>query len=82
MLEESPEPTGARLGDDIDDYCTRCRGLSSHAVAAVLDGKIEKVLCRVCLSQHKYRHGKGGKSKEKERQKLLDEVLRNAPFRP
>jgi hypothetical protein len=79
--EAAPAPDPVRLGDDIEDWCTRCRGISTHAVAGLLDGKVLKVLCRACLSEHKYRHGKGGKSKEKERQKLIEEVLKSAPFR-
>jgi len=73
--------TAPRLGDDIDDYCSRCRGISTHAISAVLDGKVHRVLCRTCLSEHKYRHGKGGRSKEAERKKLIAEVLKGAPFK-
>ena len=77
---DSPEAQALRLGDDIEDYCTRCKGISTHAVAGLIDGEVVKVLCRACLSEHKFRHGKGGKSKEKERQKLIDEVLKTSPF--
>ena len=81
MSEESEvEEPNYRLGDDIDDWCTRCRGIATHTVANIYDGEILAVVCKACLSQHKFRHGKGGKSKSKERQKLLDEVLKSAPF--
>ena len=53
----------------------------SRAVSAVLDGEVVRVMCRACLADHRYRHGKGGKSREKERQKLIEEVLKNSPFR-
>ena len=79
--EQQPsEAPSYRLGDDIEDHCTRCRGISTHAVAGILEGAVVKVLCRACLSEHKYRHGKGGKSKDRERQKLIDEVLKSSPF--
>ena len=79
--EKQPEEaTSYRLGDDVEDYCSRCRGISIHAVSAILDRAVVKVLCRACLSEHKFRHGKGGKSKEKERQKLIDEVLKTSPY--
>jgi hypothetical protein len=79
--KQAPEEVSAvRLGDDVEDYCTRCRGISTHAVSAVLDGEIAKVLCRACLSEHKFRHGKGGKDKSKERQKLFDDLLKTSPF--
>ena len=77
-----PVPT-YRLGDDIEDHCTRCRGISMHAVSAILSGEVVKVLCRACLSEHKFRHAKGGKAKdakEKERKKLFDQVLKSSPF--
>ena len=79
--DEGPEARTYRLGDDIEDWCSRCRGISNHAVSALLDGAVLKVHCRACLSEHKFRHGKGGKSREKERQKLFDEVLKSSPFR-
>ena len=82
-MSEEPAPEGAptyRLGDEIEDWCTRCRGISMHAVSVMMSGEVLKVLCRACLDEHKFRHGKGGKSKEKERQKLIAEVLKTSPF--
>ena len=79
--DEPPEEAPTyRLGDDVEDYCSRCRGILTHAVSAILDGAVARVLCRACLTDHKFRHGKGGKSKEKERQKLIDEVLKTSPY--
>lgn len=75
------EPQTYSLGDDIDDYCSKCRGLSGHAVTAADGATVLKVMCRTCLSEHKYRKGKGGRSKERERQKLMDELLKTSPFR-
>ena len=80
--EPSGEAPSYRLGDDAEDYCSRCRGISTHAVSAILDGKVAKVLCRACLTEHRFHHGKGGKtkeSKEKERKKLFDELLKTSP---
>jgi hypothetical protein len=76
--EETPNP---RLGDDIEDHCTRCKGISIHTVSAVLDGEVVRVMCRSCLSEHKFRHSKGGRDKSKERQKLIDEVMKSSPYR-
>jgi hypothetical protein len=85
MSSEEPReepPRSYRLGDDVEDHCTRCRGISMHAVSAILNNEIVKVLCRACLGEHKYRHGKGrGKElKEKARKKLFDDVLKSSPF--
>ena len=45
-----------RLGDDIDDFCVRCKRVMNHNVVSVLDGKPAKVRCRTCHSDHDYRH--------------------------
>ncbi len=73
---------GLRLGDLIDDYCPRCRLLLNHAIASMVDGKVVKVICQTCLSEHPFLHGEGGKKKKprNKRAALFDEVLaRGAP---
>jgi hypothetical protein len=45
-----------RLGDDIDDYCVRCKRLMNHLVVSVMNGGPAKVRCRTCHSDHDYRH--------------------------
>ena len=45
-----------RLGDDIDDYCVRCKRVMNHNVVSVLDGKPAKVRCRTCHSDHDFRN--------------------------
>jgi hypothetical protein len=45
-----------RLGDDIDDYCVRCKRLTNHLVVSVMNGGPAKVRCRSCHSDHDYRH--------------------------
>jgi hypothetical protein len=54
-----------RLGDFVDDYCSRCRRLTDHAVVAIVEGEVRKVRCRTCHYEHDYRHGKAGKKKTK-----------------
>ena len=44
-----------RLGDVIDDYCPRCKLLLNHAVAGMVDGKVLKVVCNTCHSEHPYK---------------------------
>lgn len=63
-----------RLGDIIDDHCSRCRLLTNHSVVSLLDQEVKKVRCRTCSHEHDYRHGRAGTRK---RQKLsaFDEVL-------
>jgi hypothetical protein len=45
-----------RLGDDIDDYCVRCKRVMNHAVVSVMNGEAAKVRCRTCHSDHDFRH--------------------------
>jgi len=45
-----------RLGDDIDDFCVRCKRIMNHAVVSVISAAPAKVRCRTCHSDHDYRH--------------------------
>lgn len=63
-----------RLGDDIDDYCSRCKRSMDHSVVTVTGEKAQKVRCRTCNYEHTYRHNKGGK-KEMTKQEAFDRVL-------
>ena len=66
----------ARLGDIVDDYCTKCRLITNHSVASLINETPAKVECRTCFYGHNYRHGKTKVKKGKsEKAKLFDEVL-------
>jgi hypothetical protein len=66
----------ARLGDVIDDYCTRCKRIMNHSVVSVLNDEPAKVRCRTCHSDHDYRHEQAPPTKADLRKKaLFDEVL-------
>ena len=45
-----------RLGDDLDDYCVRCKRIMNHSVVSVINAAPAKVRCRTCHSDHDYRH--------------------------
>ena len=36
----------ARLGDDIDDFCVKCKRVMNHAVVSILGDEPAKVRCR------------------------------------
>jgi 1-deoxy-D-xylulose 5-phosphate reductoisomerase len=63
-----------RLGDDIDDSCTRCKRVMDHAVVTMAGDEPQKVRCRTCNNEHAYRHGKSGK-KEMTAKDAFDKVL-------
>src|SRR5579871_3460650 len=46
----------ARLGDDIDDFCVKCKRVMNHAVVSLLNDEPAKVRCKTCHNDHDYRH--------------------------
>jgi len=54
-----------RLGDILDDHCTRCHLLTNHSVVALVGDSVKKVRCRTCNHEHDYRQGLGGQKKKK-----------------
>ena len=66
-----------RLGDDIDDYCVRCKRIMNHAVVSVLNAEPAKVRCRTCHSDHDFRHELAPPPKvDPRKQALFNEVLK------
>ena len=66
-----------RLGDNIDDYCSRCKRTTDHAAVSIAGEEVLTVRCRTCNFEHKYRHNKTGKkemTKEEAFQKVLASV--------
>ena len=43
------------IGDIVEAYCSRCRLNLDTSVAAVLDGHVQKIMCRTCGNECKYR---------------------------
>ena len=66
-----------RLGDDIDDFCVRCKRLTNHLVVSVLNQEPAKVRCRTCHSDHDYRHEQAPPPKvDLRKAALFNEVLK------
>jgi hypothetical protein len=65
-----------RLGDDIDDYCVKCKRITNHVIVSLLDGKAAKVRCRTCYNEHDFRNGVAPPSRrDLKKQALFNEVL-------
>ena len=64
----------ARLGDIIDDHCSRCHRLTDHSVVAMLGEDVKKARCRTCQHEHEYRQGKVPQ-KKKSKLSPYEEVL-------
>jgi hypothetical protein len=65
-----------RLGDDIDDYCVRCKRVMNHAVVSVVNGVAAKVRCRTCHNDHDFRHEQPPPPKVDPRKAVFNEVLK------
>ena len=65
-----------RLGDEIDDYCIKCRRLTNHSIVSLLNGAAAKVRCRSCYNDHDYRNEQVPPSKKDlKKAALFNEVL-------
>ena len=47
-----------RLGDDIDDFCVKCKRVTNHAVVSVVDSAAAKVRCLRELARIELRSAK------------------------
>jgi hypothetical protein len=66
-----------RLGDDIDDFCVRCKRVMNHSVVSVVNQEPAKVRCRICHSDHDFRHEQPPPPKvDLRKQALFNEVLK------
>jgi hypothetical protein len=65
-----------RLGDDIDDFCVRCKRVMNHNIVSVISGAPAKVRCRTCHSDHDFRNEQPPPPKvDLKKQALFNEVL-------
>ena len=67
-----------RLGDDIDDHCSRCKRTTDHSVLAMMGEEVVKVRCRTCNNEHKFHHNKNLK-KEMTAKEAFDKLVANMP---
>jgi hypothetical protein len=66
-----------RLGDYIDDHCSRCKRSTDHSVVAMMGEEVLKTRCRTCNNEHKYRHNKS-RNKEMTAKEAFDKLLASA----
>src|SRR5262252_1803863 len=55
-----------RLGDRLDDYCTRERRVTNHAVVAMIEEDVKQTRCTTCDAEHVYKGGKAPRRKKSE----------------
>ncbi len=72
-----------RLGDDIDDYCIKCKRVTNHSILAIVDGEAVKVRCRTCYNEGPFRNCVAPPSKrELQKAALMKQMLEQAPPAP
>lgn len=72
-----------RLGDVIDDYCSKCRRLTNHAIVSMVGTEVAKVRCRSCYNEHTFLHEQVPPSKKDlKKMELFNEVLAKVDIAP
>lgn len=68
-----------RLGDDIDDFCVKCKRITNHSIVSMHNEEAAKVRCKSCYSEHDYRREIAPPSKKDlKKAALFNEVLGKA----
>ncbi len=47
------------IGHEIEAFCGKCKDDTIHVITALIDEKIEKLMCKTCNAYHRYRKPKG-----------------------
>lgn len=83
MMEGRLGMRAARLGDDIDDFCVKCKRVMNHSVVSILKDAPAKVRCRTCHSDHDFRNEQAPPPKVDPRKAaLFNQVLETMPAAP
>src|SRR5580765_8238445 len=64
--EKEMEQRTLRLGDILDDYCTRERRVTNHAIVAMVEQDVKQTRCTTCDAEHVYKGGKAPRRKKPE----------------
>jgi hypothetical protein len=68
----------ARLGDDIDDFCVKCKRVMNHLIVSLLNDEPAKVRCRTCHGDHDFRHEQAPPPKiDSRKAALIQQALRD-----
>ena len=43
------------VGENIDAYCLKCKLVLAHLILFKVDGVVNRVKCKTCGAEHKYR---------------------------
>ncbi len=69
-----------RLGDDVDDYCVKCKRVTNHSIISLVEGNPAKVRCRTCYAEQQFRNCEIPPSKKDlKKAQLFNQVLGTMP---
>jgi hypothetical protein len=69
-----------RLGDDVDDFCAKCKRVTNHSIVAMMAADPAKVRCRTCYHEHPFMKCEPPPKKEsKSKAKAVAEPEAKAP---
>lgn len=72
-----------RLGDDLDDFCIKCKRLTNHTIVSMVGDQPAKVRCRACYNDHDFRREQAPPTKkELKTAQLLKEALEAGELAP
>ena len=43
------------IGQEIEAYCGKCKHDTLHLITSLNDESVERVMCKICMSYHKYK---------------------------
>jgi hypothetical protein len=66
-------------GDSVESQCTRCKALLNHTIIALVAGKVARVKCNTCGSEHNHRPAKEPKVAVVKGAKAEKEKVARAP---
>ncbi len=66
-----------RLGDDLDDYCIKCKRVTNHQIVALIVQDPAKVRCKTCYHDHEFLREQAPPTK-KELKRLAEQAANTA----
>jgi ribosomal protein L31 len=63
------------VGKEVVAYCSKCKDTTTHVIEVIKNDKISRVMCKVCLSSHRFRTDAG----EEKAVKKVRKIAKKAP---
>ena len=60
------------IGNEIVAHCGKCKSDTLHLITAVNGAQIDKVLCKICLSYHRYKLPKNSTNHSKQKKRAME----------